>query len=150
MRIWSLHPQLLDAKGLVACWRETLLAQKVLQGLTKGYTHHPQLKRFQESDDALAHLCTYLHGMCDEADRRGYHFDRSKIVEPAQPTLSLDVTEGQLRYEFEFLQQKVAQRDEKWFTQRLAQLNEPTAHPLFSVIPGEIESWEKVKPIQAS
>ncbi|MDO4916395.1 MAG: pyrimidine dimer DNA glycosylase/endonuclease V [Rothia sp. (in: high G+C Gram-positive bacteria)] len=147
MRIWSLHPQLLDAKGLVACWRETLLAQKVLQGLTKGYTHHPQLKRFQESYDALAHLCTYLHGIGDEADRRGYHFDRSKIMQPAQPALSLELTEGQLRYEFEFLQQKVAQRDEKWFTHHLAQLREPTAHPLFSVVPGEIESWEKVKPI---
>lgn len=37
MRIWSLHPSYLDAKGLVALWRETLLAQKVLLGATVGY-----------------------------------------------------------------------------------------------------------------
>jgi len=30
MRLWSLHPRYLDAKGLVALWREGLLAQKVL------------------------------------------------------------------------------------------------------------------------
>ncbi len=30
MRIWSLHPKYLDRQGLLACWRETLLAQKVM------------------------------------------------------------------------------------------------------------------------
>ena len=49
MRIWSLHPSLLDRRALVACWRETLLAQKVLRGLTRGYTNHPQLIRFRAS-----------------------------------------------------------------------------------------------------
>ena len=28
MRLWTLHPKYLDAKGLVALWREALLAQK--------------------------------------------------------------------------------------------------------------------------
>lgn len=32
MRLWSLHPSYLDAVGLVALWREGLLARKVLQG----------------------------------------------------------------------------------------------------------------------
>jgi hypothetical protein len=32
MRLWSLHPRYLDAKGLQAVWREGLLAKKVLQG----------------------------------------------------------------------------------------------------------------------
>ena len=36
MRLWSLHPRYLDAKGLVALWREGLLAQAVLKGQTKG------------------------------------------------------------------------------------------------------------------
>lgn len=43
MRLWSLHPQYLDAKGLVALWREGLLAQAVLAGQTRGYKRHPQL-----------------------------------------------------------------------------------------------------------
>jgi hypothetical protein len=31
MRIWSLHPKYLDSKGLVALWRESLLAKNVLR-----------------------------------------------------------------------------------------------------------------------
>lgn len=80
MRIWSVHPSLLDAKGLVACWRETLLAQKVLQGLTQGYKNHPQLDRFKASPDPLVAVCAYLHGLADEAERRGYNFNRSLVV----------------------------------------------------------------------
>ena len=41
MRLWSLHPAHLDRQGLIACWREALLAQKVLAGLTTGYRSHP-------------------------------------------------------------------------------------------------------------
>jgi hypothetical protein len=36
MRLWTLHPKYLDARGLVALWREALLAQKVLRGATRG------------------------------------------------------------------------------------------------------------------
>ena len=53
VRIWSLHPDHLDRQGLTACWRETLLAQAVLAGRTRGYTRHPQLARFQELPDPL-------------------------------------------------------------------------------------------------
>ena len=47
MRLWSLHPDDLDRAALVAGWREGLLAQKVLRGLTTGYRNHPQLDRFR-------------------------------------------------------------------------------------------------------
>ena len=50
MRLWSLHPKYLDIKGLVACWREGLLARKVLLDQTKGYKNHPQLIRFNRSN----------------------------------------------------------------------------------------------------
>ena len=43
MRLWSIHPRYLDSMGLVALWREALLAQAVLRGETKGYKFHPQL-----------------------------------------------------------------------------------------------------------
>jgi hypothetical protein len=42
MRVWSLHPQHLDGKALVALWREGLLALAVVQGRSCGYRHHPQ------------------------------------------------------------------------------------------------------------
>ena len=75
MRIWSLHPKYLDRQGLVACWRESLLAQKVLAGQTVGYIRHPQLARFRVLDDPLAGIGSYLQGLADEAARRGYRFD---------------------------------------------------------------------------
>lgn len=107
MRIWSVAPSLLDSKGLVACWRETLLAQKVLQGLTKGYKNHPQLDRFKASPDPLATICAYLHGLADEADRRGYSFNRSLIVtEQAEGVAPMAVTQGQVDYELEFLKER--------------------------------------------
>lgn len=70
MRLWTIHPKYLDARGLVALWRETLLAQKVLQGDTKGYKNHPQLIRFNEQTDPVAHLATYLRFIHLEAVRR--------------------------------------------------------------------------------
>ena len=74
MRLWSLHPRYLDAKGLVALWREALLAQKVLQGNTKGYRNHPQLSRFKQQIDPLAAVAAYLCEVQREAARRGYHY----------------------------------------------------------------------------
>ena len=79
MRLWTLHPRYLDAKGLVALWREALLAQKVLQGKTKGYRYHPQLIRFQRHSRPVAVLAMYLTAILKEAKVRGYHFDGRKI-----------------------------------------------------------------------
>src|SRR5579862_5032823 len=79
MRLWTLHPKYLDAKGLVALWREALLAQKVLRGKTKGYRHHPQLARFKAHENPVVALAAYLREVHKEAKRRGYAFDGSKI-----------------------------------------------------------------------
>lgn len=147
MRIWSVDPSLLDAKGLVACWRETLLAQKVLQGLTKGYKNHPQLDRFKASPDPLATICAYLHGLADEAARRGYSFNRSLIVtEQSERVAPMAVTQGQVDYELEFLKQKVEARDPQWYLDRFASSPARRLHPLFYEVAGGIEPWEKLPP----
>jgi len=62
MRLWSLHPSYLDPQGLVAVWREGLLAQAVLRGQTTGYTRHPQLARFRGAG-ALGAMAAYLREM---------------------------------------------------------------------------------------
>jgi hypothetical protein len=82
MRLWSLHPNYLDSKGLVALWREGLLAQRVLQGMTRGYRKHPQLIRFQNTKIPNRAISCYLSHIATEADNRNYHFDRLKIVSP--------------------------------------------------------------------
>lgn len=83
MRLWSIHPKYLDSKGLVALWREDLFAQAVLFGHTKGYKKHPQLIRFKNTSDQSAAIASYLRSVVEEADNRGYSFDRSKIMDKA-------------------------------------------------------------------
>lgn len=140
MRIWSLHPQYLDARGLVALWRETLLAQKVLQGGTRGYRHHPQLERFKAQADPVAAVAAYLLEVWNEADRRGYHFDRDKIAVPPSRR-KIPVTIGQLAYEWDHLQAKLESRDRaKWQANKAEAEIRP--HPLFERVQGEVEGWE--------
>ena len=138
MSLWSIHPQYLDVKGLVAVWREGLLAQAVLGGLTRGYTHHPQLIRFKSSRGAIA---TYLHSIADEADRRGYSFDRSRIVTPGRAVV-LTVTTGQLEYEWSHLKRKLRERSPADYRRVIRERN-PLPHPCFTVVPGGIADWER-------
>ena len=142
MRIWSLHPGLLDAKGLVALWRETLLAQKVLAGNTKGYRNHPQLDRFKRQPDPLAAIGAYLREVEREARRRGYRFDASKIASNADAP-HIEVTGGQLAYELAHLKAKLKVRDAAAY-ERIAAEESPRAHPLFDVVEGGVEEWEVV------
>src|SRR5476649_2173956 len=135
MRLWSLHPSLLDQKGLVALWREALLAQKVLRGLTKGYRSHPQLDRFRQSTTPVTTISAYLWAVYDEACRRGYSFDSSKIATKRQPR-TLTVTHGQLDFELGHLKAKLRVRDPERYRE-LRRLREITAHPLFTVVAGE-------------
>lgn len=137
MRIWSLHPELLDRQGLLACWRETLLAQAVLAGSTKGYTQHPQLQRFRSQDEPLRSIGAYLSAVADEADRRGYRFDRGRILQAGEvPAIS--VTDGQLAFEWQHLQRKLEQRSPELVG------GSPRPHPLFVVVSGPVEVWERV------
>lgn len=140
MRLWTLHPRHLDAQGLVALWREALLAQKVLLGLTRGYRNHPQLARFRELNDPVAGIAAYLAGVHAEALRRNYRFDAGKIAAPRWPG-QIEATAGQLAYEWAHLRGKLALRDPA----RLAEFSDlqmPEAHPLFRIVEGGIASWE--------
>src|SRR5678815_5980507 len=102
MRLWTLHPRYLDPKGLVACWREGLLAQKVLSGATRGYRNHPQLLRFRSARDPMSAIATFLHEIASEAERRGYQFDVRKIARSRGPE-QIRETRGQLEYEWAHL-----------------------------------------------
>lgn len=143
MRIWSLHPRYLDRQGLTACWRETLLAQAVLAGATRGYTKHPQLERFRDAPDPLGTVGAYLARVADEADARGYRFDRSRIRSVADGADgTLPVTDGQLALEWAHLTAKLAIRSPD-LLERLRDVGLPDPHPVFTVIAGPVESWER-------
>jgi len=140
MRLWSLHPRYLDSKGLVALWREALLAQAVLSGRTRGYQHHPQLARFRESPAPRQCIAAYLRLVHAEAARRGYRFDAGKIGR-AGKAKPLVVTAGQLEYERRHLARKLKARAPSWLS-GLAAVRVPEPHPLFRVVSGDIAGWE--------
>lgn len=142
MRLWTLHPKHLDARGLVALWREALLAQRVLQGRTRGYRHHPQLKRFQAAHDPVAAIASYLAVIHVEATRRGYHFDASKIGH-SRFQGRIPETRGQLLYEWEHLRRKLALRDPAWL-ERCRASRSIAHHSLFRIVAGEVRDWEKL------
>ncbi|HEX7469518.1 MAG TPA: pyrimidine dimer DNA glycosylase/endonuclease V [Verrucomicrobiae bacterium] len=141
MRLWTLHPKYLDAKGLVALWREALLAQKVLRGATKGYKHHPQLHRFSRLANPLAALAAYLAVVYEESVRRGYKFDASKIGSRSHRGKMAE-TRGQLLYEWLHLKRKLKKRDPKRHRDSL-KVKTPAPHPLFRIMPGKVREWEK-------
>jgi hypothetical protein len=141
MRIWTLHPCYLDRQGLLALWREGLLAQAVLLGKTKGYLHHPQLVRFRGHRAPVAAIATYLAVVLEESLQRGYHFDKGRIAQH-RARRCIPETHGQLIYEWEHLKLKLHRRSHDQFLS-VKQISEPRPHPLFEIIPGEVRKWEK-------
>jgi hypothetical protein len=141
MRLWTLHPKYLDAAGLVAVWREGLLAQQVLRGRTKGYRFHPQLYRFQSHARPRACIARYLRGVHEESCARGYRFDAAKIGRQAR-NLVLSETRGQLMYEWRHLKRKLSARAPEEY-RRLRQIKVPDAHPLFRIVAGGVRDWER-------
>jgi len=144
VRLWTVHPAYLDAPGLVALWREALLAQKVLLGLTRGYRFHPQLIRFRQQSDPVAAIGAYLAGVHAEALRRGYRFDAAKIVKRGRE-VRMHETKGQLLHEWQHLRRKLRLRGARRYAQ-FARLASPAAHPIFRIVAGGVRAWERAAP----
>ncbi len=140
MRIWSIHPKYLDAKGIVALWRETLLAKNVLDGKTKGYKNHPQLNRFKNCENPVSAINQYLSFVYNEAVERGYSFNKDKIDRDFQ-SVTIKVTSEQINYERKHLLSKLKIRDQTKHSE-LISAKELLPHPMFEIVIGEIEDWE--------
>ncbi|SFX00723.1 hypothetical protein SAMN04487866_101168 [Thermoactinomyces sp. DSM 45891] len=143
MRLWSIHPKYLDSKGLVALWRESLLAQAVLSGQTKGYTKHPQLLRFKQHEQPFQAITTYLAYILQESKERGYRFDETKVSDTGTKC-KIKVTKGQVDYEWGWLREKLKVRDPS-FLETWKHIQQNEVHPLFEIVDGGIEAWEKMK-----
>ena len=141
MRLWSLHPKYLDPKGLVALWREALLAQAVLRGNTRGYLNHPQLLRFRQQGSPLSAIASYLVAVHTEAQNRGYSFNLSKIG-VTQPLAPVPVNSGQIEFERRHLLSKLSVRSPSFYSQ-FSLISSPETHPLFEIITGGVEPWER-------
>ena len=143
MRLWSLHPKYLDSKGLVALWREALLAQHVLTGRTKGYKNHPQLVRFKNHPNPAGAIGSYLWEVYLEASRRGYHFQNQKILKRLKKNQKvMPVPRGQVAYEFLHLKKKLKKRDSEQFS-LIKEQKRVLLHPLFFTVRGPAADWER-------
>ncbi|MEM4706993.1 MAG: pyrimidine dimer DNA glycosylase/endonuclease V [Candidatus Anstonellales archaeon] len=145
MRLWSIHPRYLDKKGLVAVWREGLLAKKVLEGKTIGYKNHPQLIRFKNLKKPIEAINSYLYYIHSEGRKRGYKFNINKIEQVEKKGI-IKVTRGQVIFEFSHLLKKLRKRDRKKYDEIKAVKN-IEANPVFRVIEGGVENWEKRKSV---
>jgi len=146
MRLWTIHPGLLDQKGLGAAWREGLLAQAVIvrlkNGETPGYRNHPQLKRFLSSPAPLLLIGTWLTAIQEEAKSRGYSYNYDKIFAPGK-MFKMIATSGQLEFEREHLLNKLKDRSPEYHD-RLINVD-AYPHPMFEIVDGDPEEWEKTK-----
>lgn len=142
MRLWSIHPKYLDKAWLLACWREWLLAKKVLEWNTKWYKNHPQLLRFKETQNSILAINSFLSQIYLESKNRWYKFQIEKI-EFNDFIWIIKVTEGQLRYEMSHLLKKLQLRDTVNF-EKLKNTSIINSNPVFEVIPWEIETWERL------
>jgi len=141
MRLWTLHPKYLDPQGLVALWREALLARAVLRGETVGYRHHPQLQRFRAHSAPRSAINAYLAAVLEEAQSRGYAFDARKIG-PVRRRVELAAATGQLAHEWDHLLAKLRARSPQHF-ERLRDIAKPQAHPIFRLTSGGVADWER-------
>ena len=141
MRLWSIHPKYLDRAGLLALWRESLLAQKVLQGKTKGYTKQPQLERFKKHPQPLCAIGSYLYQIYREGLKRKYVFKKDKILFCAKAS-RIKVNCGQILFEFRHLLKKTKVRSPQQY-KKLLKVKLVKPHPLFLIVKGKIEPWEK-------
>jgi len=142
MRLWSISPEYLDSRGLVTLWREALLAQKVLSGKTRGYCYHPQLERFRSHPFSLQAICYYLYVVYKEGQKRGYDFDKKKIMITNVKTQRIKVSDGQVDFEFRHLLLKLKNRCNGYYRVFLG-ISRPKLHPLFIKTSGRIEKWER-------
>lgn len=143
MRLWSIHPEYLDPKGLVALWREGLLALAVLEGRIKGYINHPQILRFKKTTDPVNSIKNYLKHVLEESMVRGYKFNQMKLKNIKKSSL-MPVTEGQLRYEINHLKKKLKERNLERY-RMIKGIVDPKLHPSFRKVQGRIAEWENRK-----
>ena len=148
MRLWTIHPKFLDRQGLLGLWLEGIVAQNALSGLKKGYSNHPQLNRFKAQEVPLSFLGSYLEVVAKEGHSRGYNLRLDRVTINRTED-KIPVTIGQVHYEFQHLSAKLSRRDKEAY-QKLQAIQtggktlSELIHPIFMVVPGEIEAWERI------
>ncbi len=88
----------------------------------------------------MAAVDTFLRGIYEESCIRGYTFSAGKFGE-GHAYGTMTVTTGQLELEWAHLLAKLVHRDPERRSKALGL--RPRPHPLFRVVPGPVEPWER-------
>jgi hypothetical protein len=84
----------------------------------------------------------YLKELYFESQIRGYNYNYSKILYPDAVVEPIFLSQGQIDYEFMILQERLKVRTPKKYEENLG-VSDPLSHPLFKIVPGLPEKWEK-------
>lgn len=151
MRVWSIHPKYCDTPRLNGMWREGLLAKAVIEGTTPkgGYRKHSQAERLKVHPDPVKLINHILYEVWKVAQERGFKYDIKKlnkrIVDEPLST-KLEVTRGQIEYEFNFMQHKIGAVDTRYkINTEEVRKNGIEVNPCFKIVPGDIMDFEKEK-----
>lgn len=143
MRLWSIHPKYLDVKGLSGLWREALLAKKILQKKTTAYKNHPQMRRFHALKNPVPAINAYLLNIYRESCERGYCFNKRKLGRAFRKE-KIPVKKGQIIYEFKILKKRLKIRAKDKYRE-IKKVKRIEPNPIFRIIKGKKESWEKIR-----
>lgn len=154
-RLWSFHPVYLDNESLIETWEFSRKAATALRGwmLRRAlpYCRHPALERFKACPEPVQAISDYMHILADVGCERkldqGMLFNTGVIPAWRSGLEYLTVTAGQMELETwlygEILVKERGGGDayyDFWI------VPEPRPHPLFRVIRGAVEKWEKLPP----
>jgi hypothetical protein len=91
----------------------------------------------------------FLLDIYDEASRRGYSFDRTKILRSDSCGQKISVGDGQVRYEFALLLSKLERRDRVKYAE-ISMTEDIRLNSVFTLGRGGIEPWERPIPALAA
>ena len=78
-----------------------------------------------------------------ESEKRGYHFDKTKLPVQCIPVDFIMESQGQLDYEWQHLLKKLRVRNPDRF-RSVSNVKSPDPNPIFRIVPGGISSWESI------
>lgn len=156
MRLWSFHPSYLDNIGLARLYNEGIGGIRAIRGEQKMHLNHPQLTRFKVCCDNHTYiiLSAYLRVVHNELELRGMVNDGkfkhdlllNYLFQNTKDLFNITVNSSQINGEIVHFINKTKTQKGRYINDNLKQAiaaKNILPHPLFTVVPGPVESWEK-------
>jgi hypothetical protein len=158
MRFWSINPRLLDYPTIKACWANLMLAKKIKNDRSTVYSNHPPLMKLNNIPHSS--FLWYMEEIRQECYNYSNYRIRHRSYRDAQLRRfirdnegegyeKIEVTTGQLMYEFALLQSRLYWKNRRKYIKNKKMFigHRISLHnDAFVVREGPIEPWEKPIP----